>query len=193
MLRITGGEWRGRRISAPRGRATRPTAEKVREALFDALSRTVELAGAEVWDLFAGSGALGIEALSRGAARVTFVEAHARTAAIIRGNLAQLGAEPSCWRLVTARVLPWLRKNRESPPPRVVLLDPPYGSGEAPGVLAELAASPLLAPDAVVVVEGAARDPFELPGDLELLRTRRYGDTEVRFVAKRSATAGPHT
>lgn len=187
MLRITGGEWRGRRIAAPKGRATRPTAEKVREALFDTLAGLVKLEKAHVWDLFAGSGALGIEALSRGAAHVTFVESHARTAALIRASLEQLSVPPNRQRIVTARVLPWLRKAGEAPPPRLILLDPPYASGDGAAVLEQLATAPLLAADGVAVIEGAAREPAPLPPGLELLRVKRYGDTELRFVAKTAA------
>ncbi len=189
MLRITGGEWRGRRITAPKGTATRPTAEKVREAVFATLGALVELEGCTVFDLFAGSGALGIEALSRGAAHSTFVEAHGPTAAGIRANLRALEAPPARWRVVSSRALPWLRKNRATPPPHVILMDPPYGSLSGVEVLRELAGSPLLGEDAVAVMEAARRDAPALPDGLELVRVKRYGDTEIHIVKK--SPAGP--
>ncbi len=184
MLRITGGEWRGRRIATPKGTATRPTTEKVREAVFATLGALVELEGCIVLDLFAGSGAMGIEALSRGAAHSTFVEAHGPTAAGIRASLRALEVPPARWRVISSRALPWLRKHRESQPPRVILMDPPYGSPFGAEVLRELAGSPLLAGDAVAVMEAARRAAPVLPDGLELVRVKRYGDTEIHIVRK---------
>jgi len=107
MLRIVAGEWRGRRIQAPRGRATRPTAEKVRGAIFNVLAARIELEGATVWDLFAGSGAMGIEALSRGARHATFVESDPRAAAGIAGNLTRLGAPRERWTVADLPFQSW--------------------------------------------------------------------------------------
>jgi 16S rRNA (guanine(966)-N(2))-methyltransferase RsmD len=129
MLRIVAGTLGGRRIEAPRGRHTRPTAEKVRAALFNALAQRIDMAGSHVVDLYAGSGALGIEAISRGAAHATFVEDDPRTAASIRANLKALNISPMRARVVQQKALAWLRREQpDGAPVQVVLLDPPYAA-----------------------------------------------------------------
>ena len=173
-MRVIGGRFGGRTLVAPRGRATRPTPERVREALFSILG-SVE--AARVLDLFAGSGALGIEALSRGAAEVTFVDSSAAACAAIRRNLDSLGAAAEVRR---QRALAFLDGARTSGRQYdLVLLDPPYR--EAPGLGPELSAAlgPVLSPDARVVAESDRRAPLEL--DLEMSDERRYGDTLIRI------------
>jgi len=189
MLRIVGGEFGGRRIPAPEGRETRPTSEKVRAAIFNVLHHRLEWAGLTVLDLFAGSGALGIEALSRGAARAVFVESHARTAAMIRGTLRELGLPPVRAEVVTARVEAWLAKAALPEPAGLVLLDPPY---EYPGigdVLSAVAESPAIAHGAMVVLETGREFPAHWPAALESLEPKRYGDTQVHYLTKRALPA----
>lgn len=188
MLRITGGKLRGRRISAPKGSKTRPTPEKVRQGIFNVLAGLAELVGGTVLDLFAGSGALGIEALSRGAARVIFVESHPRTAAGIRANLEGLQLEPDCWRVAVSTVHGWLGAGEALPPPGIILLDPPYQSPLGEETLSLLAASAAIPKGAVIVLESSARGSPAIPAGLELLRMKRYGDTQVLFLEK---SAGP--
>lgn len=184
VLKITGGELRGRRFQAPKGRGTRPTSEKVREAIFNTLNGLVELPGADVLDLFAGSGALGIEALSRGAAHVIFVESHARTAAGVRKNLRQLGVTEERWQVAANRVEGWLHSADLPATPLVVLADPPYATGDAGQILAALAASSGLADKSIIALEAASRLPLDVPPGLELLRVKRYGDTQVLYLMK---------
>ncbi len=171
-MRITGGTLARRPIDAPRGDRTRPTTDRVREALFSALGSRMTLPGARVLDLFAGSGALGLEALSRGAARATFVEQHARTLAVARRNAAALGLEPRAT-FVRADALAYLRRAPEAFD--LVLADPPYGLAE----LAALpdAARPWLAPGGLFVLEHDARHAFEHAGGWRQSRT--YGGTVV--------------
>jgi 16S rRNA (guanine966-N2)-methyltransferase len=135
-VRIIAGQWRGRPLIAPEGSATRPTADRVREALFSMLaSRLGSFAGLQVADLFAGSGALGLEALSRGAAHCIFVENDRRAVDAIRVNLAALGA--------SGEVLARGAEHAALPHPvDLAFLDPPYGSGLAQGVLATLPIAP---------------------------------------------------
>jgi 16S rRNA (guanine966-N2)-methyltransferase len=178
-MRIVGGTLGGRVIRAPSGAATRPTSEKVREAVFNILP---DVAGAEVLDLFAGSGALGIEALSRGAAHVTFVEQAKPALAVLRANLAALGVEDRATIAVGDAVAFAARRGGHAW--RLVLVDPPYRSDlavRAVGALGDLA------PDAVVVIE---HDRRHVPPDAlgSLLRTdeRRYGDTCVSFFRARA-------
>lgn len=168
----------GRRIEVP-PRGTRPTSERVREAVFSALEATVDLDGARVLDLYAGSGALGLEALSRGAAHATFVEADRRAAQIVRRNAEALGFRRAC-RIAQAKAETALADPPDEPFD-VVLADPPYDLDPARlgQALRELAAR-WLAPGAVVVLEQAVRagDP-PWPDGLDPERTRRYGDTAV--------------
>jgi len=169
-VRIVAGVYGGRRLGAPAGRSTRPTSDRVREALFSILAGAVE--GARVLDLFAGSGALGIEALSRGAASATFVDSDARAVAAVRANLAALGAEAT----VTRRdVFAWL--GAAAGTYDIVFADPPYSSaGRAAGRLSELL-PPLLTDSSLTVTESDKRDPLLLA--LPLADERVYGDTRI--------------
>ena len=168
-MRIVAGEFKGRRLRMPRGAPTRPTADRVREALFSMLG---DVAGARVLDLYAGSGALGIEALSRGAASAVFVERDTRAAAAIQANLDTVGAEAEVSR---QDVLAFVRRDGRSYD--LVFCDPPYDSG--PRIAAALAERlpALLSSDARIVTESDKRNPLELP--FPLLRERTYGDTRI--------------
>ncbi len=182
-MRITGGEFGGRRIVTPEGRGTRPTADRVREALFSILGHAgyaPALSGARVLDGFAGSGALGLEAASRGARFVLFVEEAARARAAIRANVEALGlsGRTKIWRRDITRM------GRAAPmkPFGLVFLDPPYGHGLAEKALAALAAGGWLVPEALIVVEESARAGFTPPAGFAERDARTYGDTQVRFL-----------
>jgi 16S rRNA (guanine966-N2)-methyltransferase len=168
-VRIVAGEFRGRRLAAPRGVRTRPTADRVREALFSMLG---DVTGTRVLDLYAGSGALGIEALSRGAESAVFVERAARAAAVIERNLASLGLDQQVLRQDALRFLA-----RHEGMFDLVFIDPPYDS--APRLAGTLADRlPALTPlNARIVTESDKRMPLELP--LPLLTERTYGDTRI--------------
>jgi 16S rRNA (guanine966-N2)-methyltransferase len=175
-VRVIAGRFGGRRLIAPKGRATtRPTSERVREALFSMLG-TVE--GEEVLDLFAGTGALGIEALSRGARRAVFVEWDGGALDALAMNLKALGLESSEAEVRRGEALDTLRGARiRSETYDLVLIDPPYRRAGAWGRELPAALEPLLAPKARVVVESDRRVPLELPW--EILKERRYGDTSI--------------
>jgi 16S rRNA (guanine966-N2)-methyltransferase len=181
-VRIIAGSLGGRQLRAPRGQKTRPTSDKVRAAIFNILGNSLreEISGA-VLDLYAGSGALGLEALSRGADRVVFVDQAPDAIRAIAANVAALGQEARAEiiRGEVAKVLPRLPRGAFA----LAFLDPPYRSAEAGRALAVLA--PVLAPGAVVVVEHDRRSPPEAqigaPDSLALHDRRRYGDTEVSF------------
>ena len=184
-MRVTGGSLRGRRLRAPREGA-RPTADRVREALF----ARIDPEGASVLDLYAGSGALGIEALSRGAASATFVERSPRCAAVLRQNLEELGLLER-GELVVADVPRALSRLREQHRRfELVLLDPPYASEEAALALAALAGSELLPDGAMVVVESSRRRPPAPVEGLEPIDERRYGDTLITRLRASRAGAG---
>jgi 16S rRNA (guanine966-N2)-methyltransferase len=168
-LRVVAGEFKGRRLAAPRGARTRPTSDRVREALFSMLG---DVAGARVLDLYAGSGALGIEALSRGAASALFVERDPAAVAVIERNLAPLEVDATVERADAVR---WLA--RAEGPFDLVFCDPPYDSASRlAGPLAERLPG-LTADDARIVTESDKRNPLELPFPLIVERT--YGDTRI--------------
>jgi 16S rRNA (guanine966-N2)-methyltransferase len=187
MLRIVSGAWGGRRISAPRGRGTRPTSEKVRAAIFNVLTHRVDLHGKCVWDLYAGSGAMGIEALSRGAGHATFVESDGRAAGGISSNLKGLAADPSRWSVMTGRVETWLSRAPVPTGPLLIFMDPPYRSESGPSVLEMLAASERVPDGSIIVLERAREADSRRPAALELWQSKRYGGTEVRFLVKGAA------
>ncbi len=178
-MRVVAGRFGGRRLQAPRGRDTRPTSDRVREALFAMLG---PLEGARVLDLFAGSGALGIEALSRGAAAATLVERDARAIAVIRANLQALELAADEARVVHAPAHAALRDaSARGDAYDLVLLDPPYRDAPALGRELSQALPAVLAPDARVVAESDRRSPLAL--ELPVVRERRYGDTLIRIHA----------
>ncbi|MBC5826971.1 MAG: 16S rRNA (guanine(966)-N(2))-methyltransferase RsmD [Candidatus Eremiobacteraeota bacterium] len=167
-------------MTAPKGRRTRPTGAKVREAVFGVLADRVQ--GARVLDLFAGSGALGFEAVSRGAASVVFVDNDAAAAMTIRRNAVALIEDTERWRILPMHALRALRMLRGKFD--VVLVDPPYKRG-AEEELAVLMQRGLLAPDGVVVVEHRSSAPVSLPVSMQVVKRTKYGDTCVTYARTR--------
>ena len=184
MLRIVAGRHRGRRLAAPEGQATRPTAERVRQALFDMLwhapwAGRAAVEEARVLDAFAGTGALGLEALSRGAAHASFIEPDRAALAALRRNVATLGEDHR------ARVIPG---DATRPPPApapcsLLLLDPPYGKDLVPRALAVLEQAGWIAPEALVAAEVAKADPLEVPGFTEVAE-RAHGAARLVFLRR---------
>jgi 16S rRNA (guanine966-N2)-methyltransferase len=182
MLKIVGGKHRGRSIAAPEGLSTRPTSNRAREALFNILTHanwredgTSPLVDAHVLDAFAGSGALGLEALSRGAAKATFFDSDPTAVRLLGENVRKLG-EASAAKVV--------RADATRPPPSreacdLVFLDPPYRSGLAAPALTALAAAGWLKPGAIVTVELANTEDLLPPHRFEALDERRYGAAKI--------------
>jgi 16S rRNA (guanine966-N2)-methyltransferase len=176
-VRIIGGTARGRRLHGPRGRLIRPTPDRVREAVFDILG---EVSGQEVLDLFAGTGAMGLEALSRGASWCTFVDRGREALELTARNAALCGfANVEVIRADPSRGLRRLQERGRRYD--LVFCDPPYGRGLVPKTLARLEASPLLAPEAVIVAEHAPTDALKGVGRLRPSESRRYGDVQITF------------
>jgi 16S rRNA (guanine966-N2)-methyltransferase len=180
-MRIIAGQWRGRTLEAPPGNATRPTSDRAREALFSMLtSRLGGFEGLEVADLFAGTGALGLEALSRGAAHCTFVEKDRAALDALRRNIARLGAgeRVDVRAQDAARIAggPW----------HLVFLDPPYRSGLGQTALAHLLAANALAPRALVSIETHRDETVAIDG-LDVESQRHYG--KARLTVLRSAAS----
>jgi 16S rRNA (guanine966-N2)-methyltransferase len=187
-MRIVAGTLRGRPIAAPKHEGLRPTSDRVRESLFNVLEHGIEgfeLAGARVADLFAGTGALGIEALSRGAAYCLFVEESAEARALIRTNIEALqliGATR-----IFRRSAIDLGPAGTVAPFGLAFLDPPYDKDLGQQALASLAAGKWLVPRAIAVLEERAGTVVELPPEFQEIDKRRYGDTEIRIVRYQSA------
>jgi 16S rRNA (guanine966-N2)-methyltransferase len=181
MTRLISGVAGGRRLKVPRT-GVRPTGDRAREALFNSLGSLLELRGATVLDLYAGSGALGIEALSRGAASALLVERDPRAVAVIRANLDAVGLSEPEARVHAGPARVALRyASVRGDTYDLVLLDPPYRSAPALGRELSAALGPLLAAGGRVVTESDRRAPLEL--HLPLTHERRYGDTLIRIHA----------
>ena len=183
-MRVVAGAWRGRTLCAPSGRDTRPTSDRVREAIFSAvISRVGSLDGVRVLDLYAGSGALGIEALSRGAAHATFVDDSGRAAVVIRKNLATLGVSAERSTVIVAPVERFARSATAAAPVSLLLADPPYriDAGVFRQVLEALATCGVVADGALIVYEHAHGSIAELPPGFENAGDKRYGGTVVSF------------
>ena len=176
-MRIIAGEWRGRRLQAPPGTATRPTADRTRETLFSMLaSRLGGFDGLRVADLYAGSGALGLEALSRGAAFATFVENDAAALKAIRANIEALAAGSRTEvRPGSAASLP------PSAPFDLVLADPPYAAGSGSAVVTAVAGANWLAPGGWLAVETARGDAVD-PGPWSIAAERRVGRAQITLL-----------
>ncbi len=181
MTRIIAGSLKGRRLATPQGDRTRPTSDRVREALFNSLAPGGDLEGLRFADLYAGSGAVGIEALSRGASAALFVESHALTAKLLRRNLADLGV--SGGEVICAPVEKALQ-NAPAEPFDIVFADPPYAVTDAAveGVLEALVEHGWLASGADVVVERGGKDAsVPWPPKIAEDRVRRYGTTALCY------------
>jgi 16S rRNA (guanine966-N2)-methyltransferase len=186
-MRVVAGRFRGRALAVPEDMSIRPTSDRVRESVFNILMHGIDdftLNGVRVIDLFAGTGALGIEAVSRGAAYCLFVEDAAEARALIRRNVETLGltGETRIFRRNATDLGP--AGNME--PYGLAFLDPPYSKGLGEQALTCLAEGNWLKPRGVCVLEEKAGTPVALPHQFELLDTRTWGETEVRFLRLQS-------
>jgi 16S rRNA (guanine966-N2)-methyltransferase len=184
-VRVVGGSLRGRRLETPTGRAIRPTGDRTREAVFNILAHAgwgpddgSVLDGARVLDGFCGTGALGIEALSRGASHACFLDTGREALDLVRRNLANLGLADRANVLRADMVRPPAARR----PCTLGFLDPPYGKDLVPAALTALAARGWFAPGAVVVAELGLADAFAPPAGTQVLDERIYGDTRMMFL-----------
>jgi len=181
-MRVVGGQFRGRPLATPAGDATRPTSDKVRESVFNILAHSIpgfSIDGVRVLDLFAGTGALGIEALSRGAAYCLFVEEGAEARALIRRNIETFGLTGIT--KIFRRDATHLGSVDNRGTFGLVFLDPPYGKGLAEQALGSAASGGWLSPDAIAVVEERKGTNIALPAQFAELDRRIWGDTGVLF------------
>jgi 16S rRNA (guanine966-N2)-methyltransferase len=188
-MRIVGGRLKGRTLVTPSSRAIRPTSERLRESIFDILEHRFQgqIEGARVVDLFAGTGALAIEALSRGARFALFVDNGAEARALLRANVEALalGGVTRIWRADAAK----LGSAPAGGPFALAFLDPPYGEGLAGPALASLVEGGWLESNALCVVEEAAKVEVVAPEGLALIDERTYGDTKIAIFQASAATA----
>lgn len=193
MLRIVAGRHRGRRLAAPDGLTTRPTAERVRQALFDMLwhapwAGRAAVEDVAVLDAFAGTGALGLEALSRGAAHASFIEPDRAALTALRRNIETLGEAARTRVIAGDATRPPPAPAHPLAPCGLLLLDPPYGKELVPRALAALGAAGWVAPGALVAAEVAKADPLDVPG-FEILAERAHGAARLVFLKAVSAPA----
>jgi 16S rRNA (guanine966-N2)-methyltransferase len=181
-MRIVGGRLRGRALAAPKSQAIRPTADRLRESLFNILTHAYgdPVSGGRVLDLFAGTGALGLEAISRGAAFALFVDDGAEARALLRQNVEALGLAAAT--RIFRRDATKLGPAHPVEPFSLAFLDPPYGKGLAEKALASARAGGWLTDDALIVVEEAAEAGFIVPDGFAEIERRRYDDTEFVFL-----------
>jgi len=189
-VRVIAGRYGGRRLQAPIGSQVRPTSDRVKEAIFNILAGRLE--NAIVLDMFAGTGNLGIEALSRGAQKVIFIEQSQNSLRTIRSNLASLGIAAEDYQLIAGDAFKAIGRLRRLPERfDLVFVDPPYDKGFAEKALSTLAEADVMQSGGLVIVETASRETVPQALHFELLRQSVYGDTTVYFFAKVTAAAGP--
>ncbi|MDC3401576.1 16S rRNA (guanine(966)-N(2))-methyltransferase RsmD [Alphaproteobacteria bacterium] len=185
-MRIVGGKFRGRPLETPKDQGIRPTSDRIREALFSIIGSKIDIENTRVLDLFAGTGALGIEALSRGAAFCLFVETQGAARALIRTNSEKFGVmgHSKIYRRDATTLGP--RPTSAGPEFDIVFADPPYGCGLAEPALKDLLTGNWLSPEALVIVEESAKSEIILPDRFEKIDERQYGESQIIFLQTRT-------
>lgn len=187
-MRIVGGKFRGKKLVLPEDKRVRPTSDRAREALFNILGHDPEMRGengalpndAIVLDAFAGTGALGLEALSRGAAHVTFLDNHLESLKLVEQNVKNISARNSTNILRRDAANP----GKPGKPCDLVLMDPPYGENLAAPTLLALEKNGWIKPDAIIVIEIAAKEYIDIPSEFRLLKDRKYGASRLIFLRR---------
>ncbi len=185
MIRIIGGNLRGRKLKVPPGNKVRPTPDRVREALFSMLEQLVEWNGLTVLDLYAGSGALGLEALSRGAERTVFVDVSRQHIETIRQNIETCGIGADRVELVCKRAENWIRNYSCPGSQCLVFIDPPYRNNNYALILSLLSALPAIPSSTWIVVESPREIILTIPDGLSSIRRRTYGSVSIELLQKR--------
>ncbi len=185
MIRVIAGKFRGRKLKVPRGIDIRPTANRVREALFNLLSSMLNWNDMLVLDLFAGSGALGLEALSRGAKKTIFVESSKKHAKILMENIEMLSLKKTKYELIRSRSELWITNFADPKQPCLCFLDPPYLSDEYNHILEKLASLSVIRSGSLIVVESSVTREIMFTEKMELLKHRRYGSITLDILLKR--------
>ena len=184
MIRIIAGEFRRRKLKVPTGNDVRPTSDKVREALFNLLTSMLNWDNMTVLDLYAGSGALGLEALSRGAKKAIFVESSKKHVSIILKNISMLSLEQTKYELVRGRAESWILNFANPERPCLIFLDPPYLSDEYNHILEKLASLSVIRSGSLIVVESSVTREIMFTEKMELLKHRQYGSVTLDIIQK---------
>ena len=184
MIRIIAGEFRGRKLKVPTGNDVRPTSDQVREALFNLLTSMLKWDNVTVLDLYAGSGALGLEALSRGAKKAIFVESSKKHVSIILKNISMLSLQQTQYKLVRGRAESWIPNFTDPERPCLIFLDPPFSSDEYNLIMEKLAVLPAIRTGSLIVVESPVTREIMFVENMELLKHRRYGSITLDILRK---------
>ena len=184
MIRIIAGEYRGRKLKVPQGVDIRPSSDQLREGLFNILSALVDYESMIFLDLYAGTGALGLEALSRGAKKVVFIEASRKNMSVLKQNIESISPEQNRFDLNQDSSLHWLSGFADPGYPCVVFLDPPFSGNEYELILNKLAVLPSIRVGSLIVVESNLSKEILFPDTLLQLKHRRYGSVTLNILRK---------
>ena len=184
MIRIIAGEYRGRKLKVPQGMDIRPSSDQLREGLFNILSALVDYESMIFLDLYAGTGALGLEALSRGAKKVVFIEASRKNMLVLKQNIESISPEQNCFDLNQDSSLHWLSGFEDPGYPCVVFLDPPFSGNEYELILKKLSILPSIRAGSLIVVESNLSREILFPDALLQLKHRRYGSVTLDILRK---------
>ena len=184
MIRIIGGEYRGRKLKVPPGIDIRPSSDQLREGLFNLLSSLEDFGSMIFLDLYAGTGALGLEALSRGAKKVIFIEASRKNMSVLKQNIESISPEENCFEITQDSSVHWLSGFADPGHPCVVFLDPPFSGNEYELILNRLTVLPSIRSGSLIVVESNQARKILFPEALLLLKHRRYGSVTLDILRK---------
>ena len=184
MIRIIAGEYRGRKLKVPQGMDIRPSSDQLREGLFNILSALVDYESMIFLDLYAGTGALGLEALSRGAKKVVFIEASRKNMSVLKQNIESISPEQNCFELNNDSSSKWLPRFTDPGHPCVIFLDPPFFGDEYELILNKVNVLPSIRAGSLIVVESNQAREIFFPEDLVLLKHRRYGSVQLDILRK---------
>ena len=184
MIRIIAGEYRGRKLKVPQGMDIRPSSDQLREALFNMLSTLADFENMIFLDLYAGTGALGLEALSRGAKKVIFIELSRKNMSVLKQNIESISPEQNCFELIQDSSAQWLSGFVDPGHPCVVFLDPPFSGNEYEMILNKLNVLPSIRAGSLIVVESNQAREILFPEDLLLVKHRRYGSVTLDILRK---------
>ena len=184
MIRIIAGEYRGLKLKVLKGMDIRPSSDQLREGLFNILSALVDFESMIFLDLYAGTGALGLEALSRGAKKVIFIEASRKNMSVLKQNIESISPEQSCFELTQDSSVHWLSEFVDPGHPCVVFLDPPFSGNEYELILNKLTVLPSIRVGSLIVVESNQAREILFPEALLLLKHRRYGSVTLDILRK---------
>ena len=185
MIRIISGKYRGRRLSVPQEIDIRPSSDKLREGLFNMISSLVDFESMIFLDLYAGSGALGLEALSRGAKKVIFIEASKKNMKVLKQNIDSISPGKNCFELTQASSKQWLSRFADPGQPIVIFLDPPFSGNDYEVILNKLTILPSIRTRSLIVVESAQARKILFPDNLIQLKHRRYGSVTLDILRKK--------